>query len=212
MTNPWLAIPLEDYEGHMSSPAIGQAEMLAVEFAALLRRHVPKAVALVGCAGGNGFDRAAEAGVTRLVGIDINAQYIALAKERYAGTIPGLELLCADIQGDLPDLQPVELVYAALVFEYVDVPAALHNMSRLCCQNGLLAAMVQLPKRGCDAVTPSPFASLQELTSIMRLVPPEELRDGAQRAGFECLSQRTITLQSGKQFSLQLFRRSPSGL
>lgn len=35
MTNPWVAIPLADYEGHMASPAVGQAEMLAVA------RHAP---------------------------------------------------------------------------------------------------------------------------------------------------------------------------
>ena len=29
MSNPWLSIPLEDYEGHMSLPAVGQAQMLA---------------------------------------------------------------------------------------------------------------------------------------------------------------------------------------
>jgi SAM-dependent methyltransferase len=210
MTNPWLAIPLADYEGHMASPAVGQAEMLADEFEALLKSHAPEAVTLVGCAGGNGFDRAAQAGVTRLVGIDINARYIADAKARYAGTIPSLELHCADIQGDLPDLQAVDMVYAALVFEYVDVPAALKNMSRLCRPNGLLAAMLQLPKRGADAVTPSPFASLKELNSIMRLVPLRELSDSAKAAGFECLSQKTITLRSGKQFSLQLFRLTSS--
>jgi hypothetical protein len=27
--NPWLEIPLSDYEGHMELPQIGQAEMLA---------------------------------------------------------------------------------------------------------------------------------------------------------------------------------------
>lgn len=82
MTNPWLAIPLADYEGHLASPAVGQAEMVANEFEALLKSHAPQTVALVGCAGGNGFDKAAEVGVTRLVGIDINARYIADAKDR----------------------------------------------------------------------------------------------------------------------------------
>jgi hypothetical protein len=27
--NPWLEIPLEDYEGHMALPSIGQAQFLA---------------------------------------------------------------------------------------------------------------------------------------------------------------------------------------
>lgn len=30
--NPWLDVPLEDYVGHMSSPAIAQAQMLAALF------------------------------------------------------------------------------------------------------------------------------------------------------------------------------------
>lgn len=210
MTNPWLAIPLADYEGHMALPAVGQAEMVANEFEALLKSHAPQTVALVGCAGGNGFDKAAEVGVTRLVGIDINARYIADAKDRYANTIPGLELHCADIQGDMPDLQAVELVYAALVFEYVDVSAALRNISRLCRPNGLMAALLQLPKQGADAVTDSPFASLKTLSSVMRLVPPGDLSDSAEAVGFACLSKKTITLRSGKQFSLQVFRLASS--
>jgi SAM-dependent methyltransferase len=210
MMNPWLTIPLADYEGHMASPVVGQAEMVANEFAALLTRHVPQTVALIGCAGGNGFTKAAEAGITRLVGIDINARYIADAQDRYADTVPGLELYCADIQGEMPDLQTVELVYAALVFEYVDVPAALRNISRLCRPNGIMAALLQLPRPEADAVTNSPFESLKKLNSIMRLVPPEELNDSAEGAGFVCLSKTTVTLQSGKQFSLQVFRLASS--
>ncbi len=206
MSNPWLTIPLKDYEGHMALPEVGQAEMLASEFEVLLKNDAPKTVALVGCAGGNGFAQAAEANVTRLVGIDINENYVEDARSRYADIIPGLELHCADIAGDMPDLEAVDLVYAALVFEYVDVPAALRNLAKLCRPKGLLAALVQLPKQGADAVTPSSFTSLKELNSIVRLVPPNELSERAEAAGFTCLSQRTITLQSGKQFSLQLFR------
>jgi SAM-dependent methyltransferase len=206
MTNPWLDIPLADYEGHMASPAVGQAEMVANEFADLLKSHVPKTAALIGCAGGNGFDEAAEAGIARLVGIDINARYIADAKARYAGSLPGLELYCADIQGDMPELPTVDLVYAALVFEYVDVAAALKNLSRLCQPNGFMAVLLQLPKAGAEAVTASPFTSLKTLNSIMRLVPPAELNAAATEVGFALVSEKTITLQSSKQFALQVFR------
>ena len=36
MNNPWLTIPLEDYESHMALPDVGQAKMLANEFEELL--------------------------------------------------------------------------------------------------------------------------------------------------------------------------------
>lgn len=39
----------------MAMPAIGQAKMLADEFDKLLRSYSPKSVAVIGCAGANGF-------------------------------------------------------------------------------------------------------------------------------------------------------------
>jgi SAM-dependent methyltransferase len=123
--NPWLTIPLQHYEGHMALPEVGQARMLANEFKELLETYVPISVALVGCAGGNGFVEAAETGVTRLVGLDISPAYIADAKTRYADRIRGLELYCADIAGEMLAIEPVQIVYAALVFEYVDIAKAL---------------------------------------------------------------------------------------
>src|SRR4051794_38564305 len=105
MSNPWLAIPLEDYEGHMALPDVGQSGMRASEFKGLLNSHAPASVALVGCAGGNGFDEAARAGVKRIVGPDSTPTYIAGAKARYGGRITGLELHCTDIEAELPELQ-----------------------------------------------------------------------------------------------------------
>lgn len=49
MTNPWLNIPLADYEGHMVLPAVGQAEMLAAEFKALLNGHAPRSTRRAAC-------------------------------------------------------------------------------------------------------------------------------------------------------------------
>ena len=205
MNNPWLKIPLEDYEGHMALPDVGQAKMLAHEFLEILTVHAPKSAAIIGCSGGNGFLESAKAGVTRLVGLDINPTFIADAEARYAGHMPGLELYCADIQGDMPEFEPVHLVYAALVFEYVDIARALKNLRGICLPSGILAVLLQLPKEGMASVSPSPFVTLKELTSIMRLVPPDDFRKVAEESGFSFLSQKLITLGTGKQFSLQIF-------
>ena len=206
MKNPWLRIPLEDYEGHMAMPAIGQATMLADQFDKLLRSYAPKSVAVIGCAGGNGFEKAVEALVSRVVGIDINPNYIADAKERYAPQIDGLQLYCANIEEALPDIDPVEMVYAALVFEYVHVPRALGNLRRLCSPNGILAVLLQLPKEETEAISPSPFESLRALNSIMQLVPPERLCIAAGALGFCLLSKDLIVIESAKQFCLLVFK------
>ncbi len=205
MTNPWLNIPLQDYEGHMALPDVGQAELLTNQLEGLLARHQPTSVALVGCAGGNGFVQVAEAGVRRLVGIDINPQYVADAQARFGDKIAGLETLCADIEQPLSGIEPVALIYAALVFEYVDIAKAMLSLRALCVSGGNLATLLQLPKEGAASVSPSPFTSLQDLRSIMRLVPPSHLRAAAAHVGFTLLSEETISLTSGKQFCLQVF-------
>ena len=38
--NPWLTIPLADYEAHMALPQVGQAQLLADLFAALVLEYV----------------------------------------------------------------------------------------------------------------------------------------------------------------------------
>jgi hypothetical protein len=76
--NPWLAIPLADYEAHMALPEVGQAELLAEVLARAVREQAPRSVAIFGCAGGNGFDRVPSD--TRLVGVDVNPRYVAAAR------------------------------------------------------------------------------------------------------------------------------------
>jgi SAM-dependent methyltransferase len=96
----------------------------------------------------NGFEEAAKAGVTRLVGLDIKSAYIAGAKARHGGRMAGLELHCTDIEKDMPRLRPVQMIYAALVFEYVDIAKALKNLRGFCLPDGILAALLQLQKEG----------------------------------------------------------------
>ena len=47
--NPWLEIPLSDYEGHMALPTIGQSQLIARELATLVREQSPRSVAVIGC-------------------------------------------------------------------------------------------------------------------------------------------------------------------
>jgi SAM-dependent methyltransferase len=96
ISNPWLRIPLEDYEGHMSLPSIRQAQMLADQFERLLVRHRPTSVAIVGCAGGNGLERIEAGQVRRVVGIDINPEFIEAARARHARRLVGAERITID--------------------------------------------------------------------------------------------------------------------
>jgi SAM-dependent methyltransferase len=126
MRNPWLDTPLQDYESHMSLPAVGQAQMLADRFELLIRRHLPRSIAVIGCAGGNGLDRIEPGQIGRVVALDINPAYIEAVGSRHGGRLANLELYCADVQSESFEFEPVDMIYAALLFEYVDVAARPH--------------------------------------------------------------------------------------
>ncbi len=210
MRNPWLDIPLADYESHMSLPQVAQARLLADVFDGMLRTHRPQSVAVLGCSGGNGLERIAAATAGRVVAVDINPGYVEAVRARFQQRIPNLELIVGDIQRDEVSFPPVELVYAALLFEYVDVEAVLRRIRSLLTAGGLLGTVVQLSSPTSSPVTPSPFSSLQALAPVMRLVPPAQLRDLAEATGYREIAGWREASPGGKQFQVQVFRlRTP---
>jgi hypothetical protein len=64
-----------------------------------------------------------------------------------------------------------------------------------------------LPEEGAESDSPSRFVNLKQPGSILRLAPPDDLREVAEGQGFELISERLINLEVGKQFSLQLSSR-----
>ena len=208
MHSPWLDIPLTDYEGHMDLPSVSQADMLAKQFAALLAEFSPSSVAVIGCAGGNGFEHLCSKSIPRVVGVDINPRYIEVLSNRYAKTVTNLELYVADVQQSPLPFEPVDFIYAALVFEYVALIQTLRNLKGVCRPNGVLAVVLQLPSKSTALVSPSPFTSLQSLTPAMHLVSPSSFWDSASELGFEPLSSHEISLPAGKEFVVQVFHLS----
>jgi hypothetical protein len=206
MSNPWLSIPLDEYEGHMSLPAVGQAQMLAEQLDRALGRWSPSRIAVMGCAGGNGLDHLVDNAMERVVAVDVNPDYIERARARYALRLPGLELVCADVQSESLLYDPVDLTYAALLFEYVDVPATLRTVKRNSRPNAVLTTVLQLPHPAIPAVSASPYKSLGSLASALNLVAPETLRDAAAAVGFAAAGASILELPSGKRFCVQDFR------
>lgn len=205
MKNPWLDIPLADYEGHMALPNVGQAQLLSDVFANALSKYAPRSVAVLGCAGGNGLDRVSSKVTERVVGVDLNPDYVQQARTRFDHQIPLLELLVGDVQTDEFAFAPVELVFAGLLFEYVDAEAVLAKIRAMLCPGGTLLTVVQLPSTAIPEITPSQFASLSALSSVMRLVPPELLRQLAAAHGY-CETEAQTVAAGGKEFRVQAFR------
>ena len=140
--------------------------------------------------------------------MDINPSYIASASARYQGKIPGLELYLADIQSGPLAFGPVDLIYAALVFEYVSLSAALSNLSRVCRPGGRLVSVLQQPSPQVHALRPHHIGASRSLRRSCSLIPPTEFAECAAKFGFALESEKTLVLGLGKEFSVLAYRRA----
>jgi len=209
MANPWLQVPLADYEGHMEYA--GQARMLDHIFGEALRTLQPRSVAVLGAAGGNGFSHLATGSVARTVAVDLNRDYLLELERRFGGCIPGLEIICGDLDDPAIDFAPVALVHAALIFEYVDVVRALDRMRTWLLPDGVLSVVLQMPDDAIAGVSPSPFSSLAALGGLMNLHGAEVFRAAAGKTGFIEVADDVVTLPTGKRFFSARYRLAAIG-
>jgi len=204
--NPWLRIPAADYEAHMASPGVMQAQLLSLLLREAVERYDPASVVVLGCSAGNGFEHLRGGSLDRVVAVDINPEYIGLVRERHLGAVPGLETVCADIAAvELAD-SSIDLVSCALVLEYVDTGTVLSKVARWLRPGGVLSVVLQLPSEDLDEITPAGYESLRLLEGFMRLVDPDEMDRLAAARGLERVLAERIRLETGKEFRLAEYR------
>jgi hypothetical protein len=206
MPNPWLSLPLADYEGHMSAPEVQQLEPLAELFAETLALCHPASLAVIGIAGGNGLDRIDRNVTKRVVGLDMNPLYLDAVRQRHSG-LSGLELHCIDLAEERVDMEPVQLVYAALVFEHAGVGRCLENALSMVASGGALSIVLQLPSEIEHAVGASRFPAMQSLKSHFSLIDPAWFRETLEARNFRFAQQARRSLPAGKAFWMGVFNR-----
>ena len=210
MSNPWLSIPLAEYEGHMKSAEVQQLNVLSELFAEALSCCSPESVAVLGIAGGNGLEHIDGNITRRIVGLDVNPLYLDEVRRRYAGKCD-LELHCLDLAVQHVDLEPVRLVHAALVLEHAGVGLCLENALSLVAPAGYLSAVLQLPSASDPTVGASPFSSIQRLESPFSLIDPAWFRERLGERGFSLMRETRRSLVSGKGFWMGVFGSAVPG-
>jgi hypothetical protein len=202
--NPWQEIPLADYETHMQSEAVGQAVALSELFGEVLAQRKPASVAVLGVAGGNGLERIDPETTRRVVGLDLNPQYLAAVRERFAN-MPGLELHAIDLAEEAVTLPPVELVHAALVFEHAGLERCLENALALIMPEGALSVVLQLPSTESQNVGGSGVASITKLAAHFSLIDRNALTHTLAERGLRLIHERFEPVPGGKRLWMGTF-------
>lgn len=191
----------------MALATVGQLQALDRILGDLLRELEPRRVAVPGCTTGTGFAHLDPARTELVVAVDLNPAYLRRLADRFRPRLSGL----LPVQGDLRrfSLRPArfDLVYCALVLEYLDPAPVVAEMARWLAPDGVLAVVLQLPSRLSGPVSRTPYRSLTRLEPVLRLVPPPVVERAAAAAGLQPLRSEVIPLPAGKAFALVRYRR-----
>ena len=194
--NPWLTVTAADYDGHMRE--IGQAQALESIFAQAYARFSPKALCVLGCGTGCGLSCIDPASTERVVCVDLNRDYLQLARKRSPQLEPVAEWKCAKVESLSFPACVFDMVHAALLLEYIEWQPTVARIAVWLKKDGVFSVVLQL-RRG-RMITPTRYKTIPLLRPKHRLVPPRQFLAFARRTGFDPEYTREVPLPGGKRF------------
>jgi SAM-dependent methyltransferase len=203
--NPWTVVAAPDYERHLGPAGLDQLAPLSALFQEVYLAAQPDRVLLLGCATGNGLEHVNPAVTQNVVGVDVNLQYLGIARQRFMHLGPKLELFCSEAEKFRAAPGSFDLVHAALVFEYLLPEVLVRKIAEWIAPGGTCSVVLQLP--GGES-PPAPSKALQIIEKAAKLVPPDELTSLFESYGLSRKRARTVPLKHGKSFWAGTFGRS----
>ena len=162
---------------------------------------------MLGCATGNGLEHVKREFTHRVTAGDINPEYLEVLRQRYGNSVPGLEVVQDDLESCELEKQAYSLIFAGLVFEYLEPLVLLQRIVTWLQVDGILVTVLQLPAQRAR-VTETPYTSLKSLNSIMSLIDPKQFKIIAADVGLTAIEERFSTLGTGKTFYIGTYRKS----
>ena len=202
--NPWTVVQSSDYERHMGPDGVDQLAPLSSIFQEAYLAAQPDRVLLLGCATGNGLEHVNPAVTQKVTGVDVNLQYLGVARQRFMHLGAKLELFQAEADKFRAVPGSYDLVHAALIFEYLYPEPLVRRISEWLAARGTCSVVLQLP--GGEAPT-APSKTMQLIEKAMKLVPPEELTRLFEHYGLPRRRAKTVPLKYGKSFWVGTFGR-----
>jgi uncharacterized protein (TIGR00369 family) len=182
--NVWNRIPLQDYELHMKHETVGQLHLLNTLTKKYLEKVNPEIVMILGIAGGNGLEHINNCITKQVYGIDINQNYLNETRKRFQGQIPNLYLINLDISAGNNDIiAKANLIWAALIFEYVELESSFEFIDNNLEENGHLIVTIQ-ENNGVSSVSQTGIETIKSTDKLFCNIAERELLSIADKFGF----------------------------
>ena len=189
----------------MSDASVGQLQMLRQITGEQLTAFPSRSIGILGIAGGNGLDLIDPTFTDAIYGFDVNAAYLRTCAMRYGERFGNrLRLVEAEIDR-FTTIEPVELLIANLVVEYIGLDEFAGFVIANAASIGVLSCVIQ--RNGSTAfVSETEYAaSFEPLASISSDIQPDALRASLIRAGLTTLARYEYELPNGKSLVRQDF-------
>lgn len=205
--NPWLEIPVAEYIGHMSDKHVRQYQMLNLVFRKAYTFKQPLSLLVLGATDGNGFEYIANNTTRKVIALDINQEYLSLARERFQPVLPGCEFICEDAAKYQFAESFFDMIHGALIFEYIDYKKLLPKISGSLKLNGVLTTVIQLEDSGVSKISETKYSSLKKLATIMKTVDLKEFKKLATAQNLKEIHTETLKPYGDKRFYFGIFER-----
>jgi len=202
--NPWTIVPASDYEQHMGPAGVDQLAPLSALFQEAYLGAQPDRLLLPGIGPGNGLEHVDPSATRRVVGLDVNLQYLGICRQRFFGLGPRLELFCVPVAQWRSPPHAFDLIHVALLFEYLHPEPLVAHLASWLAEKGSVSVVLQRP--GGEGPAPV-LRALEIIQKAMKLVPPEELTALFAAQGLALRRSRTVPLKFGKSFWFGVFGR-----
>jgi hypothetical protein len=143
--NPWSVVQASDYERYMGPEGLDQLGTLSSLFQESYLSAQPDRVLVLGSATGNGLEHVDPAVTRQVTCVDVNLQYLGIARQRYMHLGPKLELFCSEVEKFRAPAGSYDLVHAALIFEYVHPEVLVRKISEWLAPAGTCSVVLELP-------------------------------------------------------------------
>jgi hypothetical protein len=198
MSNPFLEIPLEIYEKHMSLDSVYQLQTLNEIMRDQLNRYDVSTSMILGVAGGNGLEHVDINKFDVVYGVDINSQYLETCRQRYSYLGSHFKEICLDLTELTANLPQSELIIANLFIEYIGYEAFACHMQKI--YPKYISVVIQI-NLGDEFVSDSPYLhAFDRVTEIHHQMEKTELEHSLDRIGYSCMLNKKYSLPNGKLF------------
>ncbi len=205
-TNAWNNIPLADYERHMQHESVAQAQLLNDLTCKYVQKYQPESLLFLGISGGNGLEHIDVKKTKSVYGVDINNLYLEETQKRFGEKIKQLVLVNTDISTSNEAFLKADFVWAALIFEYIDIEKGFEFITNNTCEGAKLIITIQ-SNNGTQSVSQTGVESIKSVKDIFKIVDKDNLQAHALKAGFELIGFGENILPNGKSFLTYEFGR-----